>query len=95
MAYDRTALPELVLPTIGELFPDVDTEDVTFEQEQRYNDWCTARILQELTTLRGEEKEAVLITRYPHDTVGKDYDSRDVVGLDEEGMVVVLETEGL
>ena len=89
---DRTA-DELVIPPIEEVVKGADSSDPTPEQSDQYNAWATEFVREALEEKRAAgETQPYLLTRYPHDTVSEDDDSRDLVTLGRHGEVATVDT---
>lgn len=90
---DVTGVYVVYLPRIDEVIVDVELDDlgqVPIEAEDRYNEWCHGKIREAVEAQVMAGYPPYVLTNYPFDTE----ESRDLVGVDESGAVVVLDPRG-
>jgi hypothetical protein len=89
---DREA-EEIVIPPHSAVIPGANDEDPSDEDDEAYNKWATEEIRQRLLAKRAEgDPNPTLLTRYPHDTVDDEIDSRDLVTLGRHDEVSIIDT---
>lgn len=75
--------PTIIMPTVQEVIPGVEPQDVTDEQDRAYNAHCTALIIEKVP------EGSYARTHYPFDL--PDGSSDDTVALDGEGRIIILD----